>query len=95
MSDHRLDQEPESPSETPNDSAPRGEKDPLVLVDQCLASLPMEAPEHKLLYKIRHLLLQEGASRQQREAELKKLATAVEKLTAVASFFNILLGCRP
>ncbi|MCH8039106.1 MAG: AAA family ATPase [Nitrospinae bacterium] len=91
MSDHRLDQEPESPSETPNDSAPHGDKDPLVLVDQCLASLPQETPEHKLLYKIRHLLLQEGATRQQREAELKKLATAVEKLTAPANRIGTLL----
>ena len=65
--------------------------DPLVLLDECLATLPEEAPQHQLLYKIRHQLLQEGVSQQQREAELKKLQGVVEKLTAPANRIGTLL----
>ena len=56
-----------------------------------LATLPDDAPQHKLLYKIQHQLLQEGVSQQQREAEIKKLQGVVEKLTAPANRIGTLL----
>ncbi len=83
------------PSHIPENTPPGREQatktDPLVLIDECLATLPEDAPEQKLLYKIRHQLLQEGVSQQQREAEIKKLQTVVEKLTAPANRIGTLL----
>ena len=59
--------------------------DPLVLLDECLASLPEDDPRQKLLYTIRHHVLQATTSAQQREAEYTKLQAVVGKLTAPAN----------
>ncbi len=67
------------------------ETDPLSLIDQCLASMPDDDPRQRLLYKLRHLLLQEDVTGQQREAEFKKLSDVVAKLTAPANRIGTLL----
>jgi len=91
MSDHRP-----APSEDTSTSATKGSNkadssNPLILLDECLATLPEDAPQHKLLYKIRHHLLQAGVSQQQQEAEIKKLNEVVGKLTAPANRIGTLL----
>lgn len=65
--------------------------DPLVLLDECLASLPHGDPRINLLYAIRHVLLQQGATHRQREIEFKKLQSVVEKLTAPANRVGTLI----
>ncbi len=97
MSDHR------NPDERERGTGSTGSKergagrsssrsnDPLVLIDDCLAALPEDAPRQKILYKLRHLLLQEGVTNQQREAEFKKLNEVVQKLTAPANRIGTLL----
>jgi len=88
MSDRKPQPGPHSP--TPSSSA-NSDTHPLKLIDECLATLPETAPQHKLLYKIRHQLLQEGISHEQREVEIKKLQSVVEKLTAPANRIGTLL----
>jgi proteasome-associated ATPase len=65
--------------------------DPLVLIDECLAAIPDDDPRQKILFRLRHLLLQEGVVRQQREAEFKKISEVVAKLTAPANRIGTLL----
>ncbi len=65
--------------------------DPLVLIDECLASLPDGDPRQRSLYKLRHVVLQEAVTLQQREAEYNRLVAAVEKLTAPANRIGTLL----
>lgn len=79
------------PEDTPAGRDSSGKTDPLVLIDECLATLPDDAPQIKLLYKIQNQLLQEGVSQQQREAEITKLQGVVEKLTAPANRIGTLL----
>jgi len=88
MSDRKS---PHLPEDTPHQREHSSKADPLVLIDECLATLPEDAPQHAVLYKIRHQLLQEGVSQQQREAEIKKLQSVVEKLTAPANRIGTLL----
>lgn len=97
MSDHR-DPDQRSGGPSPSGEAGRGREretrktnDPLVLIDDCLASLPDDDPRQTILFKLRHLLLHEGAARQQREAEFAKLNAVVEKLTAPANRIGTLL----
>src|SRR5918996_6002657 len=71
-------------------SAPE-RNDPLVLIDECLAAMPDDDPRQRILFKLRHLLLQDGAARQQREAEFKKMNEVVSKLTAPANRIGTLL----
>ena len=59
--------------------------DPILILDECLASLPDGDPKVPLLYKLRHLLLQQGVSKQQQETEIEKLKSVVEKLTSPAN----------
>jgi proteasome-associated ATPase len=66
-------------------------KDPLILIDDCLALMTDDDPRQKILYNLRHLLLQQGAGAQQREAEFKKLSDVVSKLTAPANRIGTLL----
>ncbi len=83
MSDHR----PDSPSDfgaTETESA-------FVLLDECLSTLPDDAPQHELLYRLRHRLLHEGATQERRDMEFKKLGVMVEKLTAPANRIGTLL----
>lgn len=79
------------PEDRPLSREQTAKTDPLVLIDECLATLPEGAPQQKLLYQIRHQLLQEGVSQQEREAEIKKLHGVVEKLTAPANRIGTLL----
>lgn len=83
------------PSHMPEDSPPfreaAGKSDPLVLIDECLATLSEDAPQQKLLYKIRHQLLQAGVTQQEREVEITKLHSVVEKLTAPANRIGTLI----
>src|SRR6476661_8515714 len=72
----------------PSRTAP---KDPFELIDDCLAQMPDDDPRQKILYKLRHLLLQQGAGAQQREAEFKKLSDVVSKLTAPANRIGTLV----
>lgn len=88
MSDRKP---PHMPTSPPPASNRKTETNPLILLDECLATLPETAPQHALLYKIRHQLLQEGISHEQRETEIKKLHGVVEKLTAPANRIGTLL----
>lgn len=93
MSDHRFNPTNQDPSDANTEKGPNpsDSTNPLVLLDECLATLPEHAPQQKLLYKIRHFLLQQGVAHQQQEAELKKLQAVVEKLTAPANRIGMLL----
>ncbi|HKN88115.1 MAG TPA: AAA family ATPase, partial [Nitrospiraceae bacterium] len=95
MSDHReADQrasEKGSKRETEQARTASEAKDPLVLIDDCLAQMADDDPRQKILYKLRHLLLQQGAGAQQREAEFKKLSDVVSKLTAPANRIGTLV----
>lgn len=97
MSDHRKAEregrrDPEAGRGTGETKGANQERDdPLVLIDECLASLPDEDPRQKLLYKLRHAVLQDSVVFQQREAEFKKLRDVVEKLTAPANRIGTLL----
>ncbi len=85
------DRTPHVPENTPSGREQAAKLDPLVLIDECLATIPEDAPQQKALYQIRHQLLQEGVSQQQREAEIKKLQSVVEKLTAPANRIGTLI----
>src|SRR5713226_2607142 len=65
--------------------------DPLELIDECLAAFPDSDPRQKILYKLRHLVMQQSIAGQQREAEFKKLNEVVGKLTAPANRIGTLL----
>ena len=65
--------------------------DPLALIEQCLESFPEEDPRRNILYKLRHAVMLEAASHQQREAEFKKLSEVTAKLTAPANRIGTLL----
>ncbi len=65
--------------------------DPLELIDECLAAFPDSDPRQKILYKLRHLVMQQAVTGQQREAEFKKLSEVVGKLTAPANRIGTLL----
>lgn len=66
-------------------------QDPLVLIEQCLESFPEDDPRRKILYKLRHTVMLEAASHQQRENEFKKLTEVAAKLTAPANRIGTLL----
>ena len=97
MSDHRKNDKvagddkakPASPSEKRTAGLPG--TDPLELIDECLAAFTDSDPRQKILYKLRHLVIQQSVAGQQREAEFKKLSEVVEKLTAPANRIGTLL----
>lgn len=95
MSDHRdpneKDKKKAGGKEQATGQGIPSSNDLLVLIDACLASLPDDDPRQKILYKLRHLILREGAAHQQREAEFKKLSEVVGKLTAPANRIGTLL----
>jgi len=98
MSDHRTSNQQSggdpSPAGQPRKDPsrePRPSNDPLVLLDECLAVFGDDDPRQKILYKLRHVLLQESAGYQQRDAEFSKLSAVVEKLTAPANRIGTLL----
>ncbi|MDH4096738.1 MAG: AAA family ATPase [Nitrospira sp.] len=65
--------------------------DPLALIEQCLESIPEEDPRRNILYKLRHAVMLEAASNQQRDTEFKKLSEVTAKLTAPANRIGTLL----
>ena len=95
MSDRRP-TEPQDPApngkteDTVNPSMRKG-SDPLELIEQCLASFPDSDPRQKILYKLRHAVIVSQTAQQQREAEFKKVADVIAKLTAPANRVGTLL----
>ena len=98
MSDHRKSDKgagnetkakPDSPSAERTAGLPG--TDPLELIDECLAAFPDSDPRQKILYKLRHLVMQQAVAGHQREAEFKKLSEVVGKLTAPANRIGTLL----
>ncbi|MDH5576457.1 MAG: AAA family ATPase, partial [Nitrospirota bacterium] len=75
----------------PRSSRSRGST-PLELIDQCLASLPEGDQRIPLLYQLRHRLVEQATSSQQQEADMKKMQSVIEKLTAPANRIGTLLG---
>jgi proteasome-associated ATPase len=90
MSDHRTHDSSGDKRKAPNHESPRS-MDSLSLLDECLAAFDQDDPRQRILYKLRHLLLQEGSARHQRDADFNKLNAVVEKLTAPANRIGILL----
>jgi proteasome-associated ATPase len=93
MSDHR-EQDPSSSAEHRRFDSPGGTseaKDPMILIEECLAAMPDEDPRRRALYKLRHLWLQHGSAAQQREVEFRKMSDVVAKLTAPANRIGTLL----
>jgi proteasome-associated ATPase len=91
MSDHLSEFPPESHPPDPSDTQTAEGEDTFVLLDKCLSTLPDDAPQQELLYRLRHRLLHEGATQERRDLELKKLGAVVEKLTAPANRIGTLL----
>ena len=93
MSDHRADDKgPHGPSDKgAGKQPPSTAADPLELIEQCLASFPDNDPRQQILYKLRHSVMLNAASQQQREAEFKKISEVVGKLTAPANRIGTLL----
>lgn len=88
MSDHTT---PPS-TETVRSGRPNPEDTLLGLIDRCLASLPEGDPKQKLLYRMRHLVLQDERGRKETDAEYQKLKGIVEKLTAPANRVGTVLA---
>lgn len=65
--------------------------DSLELIERCLVSFSEDDPRQKILYKLRHAVMLNAASNQQREAEFKKISEVVAKLTAPANRIGTLL----
>ena len=95
MSDRRptepQDQAPSGKMEDTVNPSMRKGADPLELIEQCLASFPESDPRQKILYKLRHAVIVSQAAQQQREAEFKKVADVIAKLTAPANRVGTLL----
>ena len=91
MSDHRSDSPAEGHLPDASDAKTAKAENTFVLLDECLSTLPDDSPQQELLYRVRHRLLQEGATHERREMELKKLGAVVEKLTAPANRVGTLL----
>ena len=95
MSDRRpaQPQDPASNGKTEDtlNQSMRVESDPLELIEECLASFPDSDPRQKILYKLRHVVTLGQAAQKQREAEFKKVADVIAKLTAPANRVGTLL----
>lgn len=97
MGDHRnrAQDEPGNPSpgrDATTSTPGRGEPpDVLALLDECLAEFADEDPRRRILYKVRHAVMQGSIRLQERESELKKLQAVVEKLTAPANRIGTLI----
>jgi proteasome-associated ATPase len=91
MSDRRTSDSPQDPKHKSDDPAGKAGSDPLELIEQCLALFPESDPRQKLLYKLRHAVMQSQAANQQREVEFKKVSDVVAKLTAPANRIGMLL----
>lgn len=95
MSDRRptehLQDEPSKKKDDPAGSSMKSGSDPLELIEECLASFADTDPRQKILYKLRHAVMQSQAANQQREVEFKKVSEVVAKLTAPANRVGTLL----
>lgn len=91
MSDRRTPDSPQDPKHKSEEPASKAASDPLELIEQCLALFPESDPRQKLLYKLRHAVMQSQAANQQREVEFKKVSDVVAKLTAPANRIGMLL----
>ena len=91
MNDQRKSFSEDPPDFNVRASSRSSADDPLVILDECLASLPDGDAKVASLYKLRHLLLQQGVSKQQQDTELEKLKTVVETLTSPANRVGTLL----
>jgi len=93
MSDRRPSNQPnEQPKFSPEGTGPsQAGSDPVELIEECLASFTETDPRQKLLYKVRHAVMQAQTANQQREAEFKKVSEVVAKLTAPANRVGTLL----
>ncbi len=93
MSDHRKHDmsQPNPPGGGESKRTNSTTADPLELIEQCLASFPENDPRQQILYKLRHAVMLNAASHQQREIEFKKISEVVAKLTAPANRIGTLL----
>ena len=95
MSDHKKSSDRKDFSELLEDSSSQTlwskSPNPLTLIDECLASMQEGDPRILLLNRLKRLVLEQGVEHQQRETEVKKLNTVVEKLTAPANRIGTLL----
>ncbi len=94
MGDHRQSSEHDSArgSQPGSAGSNQGESPDLVaLLDDCLAEFPDGDPRRRILYKLRHAVLQGSIRLQERETELKKMQAVVEKLTAPANRIGTLI----
>lgn len=91
MSDRRTPDSPQDPKHKSEEPASKAGSDPLELIEQCLALFPESDPRQKLLYKLRHAVMQSQAANQQREIEFKKVSDVVARLTAPANRIGMLL----
>lgn len=95
MSDRRptdhLHDEPSKKKDDPAGASMKSGSDPLELIEECLASFADTDPRQKILYKLRHAVMQSQAANQQREVEFKKVSEVVAKLTAPANRIGTLL----
>lgn len=89
--DRRNEGKPRADSASAERASGLSANDPLELIDECLAAFPESDPRRKILYKLRHLVLQQSVAGQQREAEFKKLSEVVGRLTAPANRIGMLL----
>ncbi len=64
---------------------------PLILIDECLASMPEGDSRVPLLQKLKHLVLQQGVDHEQHKTEIQKLNAVVEQLTAPANRIGTLI----
>ncbi len=65
--------------------------DIVALLDDCLAEFPDDDPRRRILYKLRHAVMQGSIRLQERESELTKMQAVVEKLTAPANRIGTLI----
>lgn len=94
MGDHRQSSDNDSARGPQPGSAGsnQGESpDIIALLDDCLAEFPDDDPRRRILYKLRHAVMQGSIRLQERESELKKMQTVVEKLTAPANRIGTLI----
>ncbi|GJL54125.1 MAG: proteasome-associated ATPase [Nitrospirales bacterium] len=91
--DPRADSQPRPRSSTHQAGSSRvsAQPSPLALLDECLASMPEGDHRIAVLGKLKQLMLQQGVEQQQREMEVNKLNTVVEKLTAPANRIGTLV----
>ncbi len=92
MSDHRKPSEGSRRSGTPSSDSSGNEPDVVALLDECVASFADDDPRRRLLYKLRHAVLQGTVRLEAQQADYRKLQSVVEKLTAPANRIGTLIA---